>query len=172
MTGSAMQRHFLELADYNRWANRRLYRDAAALPPEASVRDVGVYFASLFATLEHILKVDRAWLHLLDGGALADLPPMPDVGDLARLTVAREATDAALIVRVESVDEAWLESGFAFSSTLEPWRGLTYRGSRAAMLMHVFNHQTHHRGQAHSALSLLGAAPSALDILVKGMLGE
>ena len=167
-----MQRHFIELADYNRWANRRLYRDAAALPPDASVRDVGVYFGSLFATLEHILKVDRAWLHLLDGGALADLPPMPDIRDLARLTAAREATDAALIVRVASVDEAWLESDFAFSSTLGSWRGLTYRGSRAGMLTHVFNHQTHHRGQAHSALSLLGAAPSALDILVKGMLGE
>jgi uncharacterized damage-inducible protein DinB len=167
-----MQRHFAELASYNRWANRRLFGDASALPADAPYRDVGVYFGSLFATLEHILRVDRAWVHLLEGGAIADLPPMPDVGDLARLRNARELQDALLIERVGSIDAAWLETPFEFRSLLGSWRGMTYHGTRASTLTHLFNHQTHHRGQAHSALTLLGVRPSALDILVKGMLGE
>jgi uncharacterized damage-inducible protein DinB len=50
---------------------------------------------------------------------------------------------------------------------------MTHVGTNASTLTHLFNHQTHHRGQAHTALSLLGVKePLALDILVKGFLGE
>lgn len=165
-------RHFAAMAEYNRWANRRLYADAVALPAEAVHRDVGVYFRSLFATLEHIIQVDRAWAHLLAGGTLATLTPRMPATGLDALRVERAAADEAFIARVAAIDTVWLDTPFEFASALPSWRGLVYRGTRSDMLSHVLNHQTHHRGQAHTALSLLGAEPSALDILVKGMLGE
>lgn len=124
-----MKRQLEDLADYNRWANRRLYADAAALPEHRLRQDVGVYFASLFATLEHIMKVDRAWHHMLAGGSIADLPPMQEASDFTRLRSAREAQDAALIEQVGAADAAWLETPFDFRSGLASWQGLTDRKS-------------------------------------------
>ncbi len=37
---------------------------------------------------------------------------------------------------------------------------------RGELLTHVFNHQTHHRGQAHDQLSQTELDPPALDYLM------
>ncbi|WP_336951597.1 DinB family protein [Sphingobium aromaticivastans] len=161
------------MARYNQWANLRLYDAAGELTEDALRRDVGVYFKSLYLTLEHLLRTDWAWTHLLRGHSLADMPVMVPPADFAALRFAREAQDAMIVEWLDAVDEDWLERPFSFTSALGSWRGMTFEGSHASTLAHVFNHQTHHRGQAHSALSLLGVAdPPALDILVQGMLGE
>lgn len=167
-----MKDHVARMARYNRWANRRLYAAAADLPDEARRRDVGVYFGSLYLTLEHLLKTDRAWTHLLRGGTLTDMQVLPVPQDFAGLRDAREAHDALFVDWMDGVDPGWLDQPFSFSSALGSWQGKTYHGTHASTLAHLTNHQTHHRGQAHSALSLLGVAPPALDILVQGMLGE
>src|SRR5260370_33783463 len=58
---------FEMLADYNAWANERLY-DAAARLPDADYRaDRGVFFGSLHGTLNHILIGDRIWMHVFTG---------------------------------------------------------------------------------------------------------
>lgn len=163
----------MELAQYNAWANARLFADAATLPEEALEEDVGVYFTSLFATLEHVLKVDRAWQYLLDGGAVADLAPARPMADFAALRAARRTEDEQLVRWLSAVNAAWLDAPFTFQSALPMWQGLTWRGTRASTLTHLFNHQTHHRGQAHAALTRLGIVePQSLDLLVKFMLGE
>ena len=54
--------HLRAMAAYNRWANRRLYDAASALPDEEYRRPAGVYFGSLHGTLNHLLVVDRLWL--------------------------------------------------------------------------------------------------------------
>lgn len=159
------------MAAYNRWANARLYADAARLSDEARHRDVGVYFSSLFATLAHLLQSDRAWRHLLQGGTLADMQLSPVPAGFEALQVARCALDDTFVAWMAEVDESWLASPFSFTSGLGAWNGMTCAGTRATMLTHIFNHQTHHRGQAHTALSLLGVAePQALDMVVKGFL--
>lgn len=159
------------MARYNQWANRRLYA-AADLPDAMLRRDVGVYFGSLYLTLEHLLKTDRTWTHLLHGGTLVDMPVTPLPGDFAGLQAARVAHDALLVDWLGDVDPVWLDEPFVFQSALGSWQGLTWSESRAATFTHLFNHQSHHRGQAHTALSLLGVDPPALDMLVQGMLGE
>jgi uncharacterized damage-inducible protein DinB len=173
MTGTAMQAHFRSMAAYSAWANARLLADAAALPEGAFERPVGVYFGSLKGTLDHLLQADRAWLHLLQGGSLRDLalPPLP--ADFAGHRAAREAQDATFTAWVQSLDDGWFEVPFEFVSGMQSWKGLTWRGTHGSTLTHVLNHQTHHRGQAHAALTLLGVKePNALDLLVKGMLGQ
>lgn len=165
--------HFRAMAAYNRWANMRLYDAAAGLPDEALHRDVGVYFKSLFGTLAHLLQTDRAWTFLLQGGALQDMALPAAPADFAALREARDAQDAMLLSWTEGIDPLWLGRPFKFTSAVGSWKGLVYDGTHASTLTHLFNHQTHHRGQAHSALSLLGVAePPALDMLVKRMLGE
>lgn len=160
------------MARYNRWANRRLYAACADIPDESRRRDVGLYFGSVHLTLEHLIKTDRAWTHLLRGGTLADMPPVPVPQDFPALRAAREEHDALFVAWMDDLEPDWLDGPFAFSSTLGSWQGLTWSDTRGGTLVHLFNHHTHHRGQAHTGLSLLGAEPPALDMLVQGMLGE
>ena len=174
MTAAAsLKLHFEEMAAYNRWANARIYGESASLTDEARRRDVGVYFSSLFATLQHLLQTDRAWIYLLQGGCLKDMALPSPPGEFAELQVARRVQDDALVAWVSRADDAWLQQHFTFASGLGIWKGRLYSGTNASVLTHLFNHQTHHRGQAHTALTLLGIKePQALDILVKGFLNE
>jgi uncharacterized damage-inducible protein DinB len=165
--------HFQDMAAYNRWANARLYADAATLTDEALNRDVGVYFQSLFATLTHLLQTDQAWTFLLQGGKLGAMALPAPPADLPGLYAARLAQDAEFVAWMDRIDATWLALPFTFVSGLGSSKGKSYAGTHASTLTHLFNHQTHHRGQAHTALRLLGVAePRALDILVKGFLGE
>ena len=59
--------NFRQLADYNHWANRRLYGAALEMPDEAYRRPTGVFFGSLHGTLNHLLLTDRIWLKRLTG---------------------------------------------------------------------------------------------------------
>jgi len=164
-----MKSHFQSLAAYGAWANERLLSDAALVSEEDLHRDVGVYFKSLFATLTHYLQTDQAWTFLLQGGALSDMKLEPAPTTLAELQSARGAQDTVFSAWIDTLDDAWYDQPFTFVSALGSMTGLTYNGTNGSTLTHVINHQTHHRGQAHAALTILGVAePKPLDILVKG----
>jgi uncharacterized damage-inducible protein DinB len=168
-----MKTHFAAMANYNRWANTRPYSDVETLSPEARTRDVGVYFGSAFATLSHGLNTDRAWAFMLQGGNLPDmrLPTLPS--DFPGLEVAREGQDDLLCDWMNGVDCDWLDRSFSFTSGLGDLKGMVYDGTYATTLTHLFNHQTHHRGQVHAALTILGVKElNGLDILIQGFLKE
>jgi len=153
---------FKQLAGYNRWANARVYEAALALPEEALRRPVGVFFGSLFGTLSHLLTADRIWLRRLTGEGEApariDAVPFEAVADLAR---ARVVEDARLIAYVDAQDD--FDRILAYRTT----RGDPHEQPIADILLHVFNHQTHHRGQAHGCCSILtGQEPPPLDLLI------
>src|SRR5690349_17982198 len=90
--------NFRQLADYNHWANKRLYAAALAMPEPQYRQRTGVFFGSLHGTLNHLLLTDRVWLRRLTGEG--EHPPRLDAilfedrGELAR---ARMAEDARLI---------------------------------------------------------------------------
>jgi len=164
-----MKSHFQTMAAYAEWANRQVYADATVLSDEERRRDVGVYFKSLFATLSHLLQSDRAWSFLLQGGTLADMKLPAPADTFEGLSAARFAQDTAFTTWVDSLSEDWFGRPFSFVSGLGQWKGHAYHGTHASTLTHVLNHGTHHRGQAHAALTILGVTePNALDILVKG----
>lgn len=157
-----MKPHFQRFAAYNQWANARLFDAAAALTDEQRHRDTGAYFTSLAGTLNHLLVADRIWMRRLTGvgethTALTDIP-FPDFSDLR---AARETMDARIIALVESLDEADFNEDVHYSNT----RGEPHHLPRGVILAHLFNHQTHHRGQAHHILSQLGQNPPPLDLL-------
>ncbi len=155
--------HFRPFAAYNAWANSRLYGAALDLPDEAYRRDVGVFFGSLHGTLNHLLATDRIWFKRLTGEGEA--PDRVDVilfEDRSALARARLAEDARIAKVVASYDEAALGSVVSYRTT----SGAAHEQRVADILAHVFNHQTHHRGQAHAALSILtGREPPSLDLL-------
>ena len=158
-----MRDHFLQLAGYNAWANRRLY-DAARELSDAEYRaDRGAFFRSVHGTLNHLLATDRIWMRRFTGeGEAPDRLDTILFEDLAPLRAAREAEDARIVAYVEGLDEAALAGTFRYRRVSTPE---VFEQALAPALAHLFNHQTHHRGQAHALLTgLIGRAPE-LDLL-------
>jgi uncharacterized damage-inducible protein DinB len=156
--------HLRNLSAYNAWANRRLYAIAADLPDDAYRQAAGAYFGSLHGTLNHLLVVDRLWLQRLTEEG--DVPTQLDAilyDRFNELRHAREAEDARLQAYVASLSPAELGLNFDYLTT----SGARKRQPRHEVLTHLFNHQTHHRGQAHAILTRLGITePPSLDLLI------
>jgi uncharacterized damage-inducible protein DinB len=159
-----MKSHFSMMADYNAWANGRIYGMARRLPDEQYRRDVGAYFKSLHGTLNHIMVADLIWLCRLTG--TGDHPTRLNAivfDDLPSLSAARQQEDQRIIAYVDSLSDAQLEETWDYR-TLD---GALQRQRRRETLAHLFNHQTHHRGQAHAILTALGVRePDGLDLLL------
>ncbi len=158
-----MKDRYLMFAGYNAWANRRLY-DAAAELSDADYRaDRGAFFKSMHGTLNHMLTADWVWMHRFTGQG-----PSPDKLDtiqheqLADLRAAREAEDRRISAYIDGLDEERL------SGTIR-YRRVTTLDEFVQPLMpaldHFFNHQAHHRGQAHSVLCSFGRRDLVLDLL-------
>ena len=158
-----IQEHFKLLAAYNRWANARLYAAALDLSELSYRLHTGVYFGSLHGTLNHLLLTDRLWLKRLTGEG--DLPNDLNAilyEDRIELTKARIAEDNRMVEVTGKYDETALRGRHSYRTT----SGMPQSQVLADILLHLFNHQTHHRGQAHACLSILtGGEPPSLDLL-------
>ena len=148
-----MTSRYTMFAGYNAWCNRRLY-DAAGQLSDADYRaDRGAFFKSLHGTLNHLLVGDRIWMARFTGEG--ELPASLDVilyDDFADLRTARQAEDAKISRYVEGLNDDDLASTIRYSTFVNP---ATIEQPLAPALDHFFNHQTHHRGQAHALLSSL-----------------
>jgi uncharacterized damage-inducible protein DinB len=156
--------HFVAMADYNAWANARVYALAAQLTDEQYRRDVGVFFRSLHGTLNHLLVADRIWnRRLIGSGEHPDKLNAIVCDDLPSLTTARNAEDQRIIDFVRGLSDAQLQAVWHYQTL----NGTPQQQPRYEVLAHVFNHQTHHRGQVHAVLTLLGIAePTSWDLLL------
>lgn len=155
---------FEMLADYNEWANERLY-DAAARLPDADYRaDRGAFFGSVHGTLNHILIGDRIWMYVFTGEGVK--PIQLDAilyDDLATLRAARRAEDVRIKAYIASLSDQDLAGTVRYSTIRSP---TAIEQHLAPLLIHFFNHQTHHRGQAHALLTgFTGEAPT-LDLVM------
>jgi uncharacterized damage-inducible protein DinB len=159
-----MKPHFEMFAGYNGWANRRLYEAAATLSEGQYRQDRGAFFKSVHGTLNHLLVGDRVWMHRFTGEGTP--PARLDLilfEDLASLRSAREAEDRRIVGWVRGLDEEKLAGLIRYRRVTGP-KDLVEQ-ALAPALAHFFNHQTHHRGQAHALLTGLGAKGPELDLL-------
>jgi len=154
--------YFRMLARYNRWANERLYAACAKLSPEEFAKERRAFFGSIKGTLNHLLAGDRAWMARIEGTA-HDIRSYDQIlfDDFASLARARTMDDARLIALVDDLGDDELSSVLYYT---------TISGARSEtptdlVLAHVFNHQTHHRGQVHDQLSQTDVAPPPLDLI-------
>jgi uncharacterized damage-inducible protein DinB len=151
------------MAAYNHWANRLVYDAAAALSEGELHRDTGAFFGSVFGTLSHLLTADRVWLHRFtgEGPHPATLDERP-YSTFPELRAARKIEDIRIIVYVDSLSTEQLESQISYTPLSMP--GLVQHRLSPA-LSHMFNHQTHHRGQVHAGLTGLGKPSLAIDLI-------
>jgi uncharacterized damage-inducible protein DinB len=155
--------YFQTLARYNQWANARLYAAVGQLDAAAIAAPRIGFFPSLLKTLNHIVVADRIWL-----GRLTDRPETALAGldqvlhtDFADLGAARAALDARIIDVVGGLTPARLGEKLVYKTMA----GQAHETPLPLVLGHLFNHQTHHRGQAHAMLSGTAVAPPVLDII-------
>lgn len=154
------------MARYNRWQNASLYAAADGLSDNDRRKDRGAFFASIHATLSHLLWADHMWL-----SRISDLPPPSTPlersvsyrDDWETLKHDRIACDERLIVWADGVTDAWLIGDLVWRSGL-----LKSEIARPKWLVvsHMFNHQTHHRGQVHAMLTAAGAKPQNTDLIL------
>jgi uncharacterized damage-inducible protein DinB len=154
------------MAQYNSEMNRRIYAGAAQLTEEQRREDRGLFWKSLHGTLCHLLWADRQWMSRLDGWPPNAIPNPQSptlIHDFDELRQARAEADAAIESFAARIDEAWLAEDLAwFSGGVKKQMTMGKRG----LMVHFFNHETHHRGQAHAGLTMFGVDPGATDLFV------
>ncbi len=156
-----VQRYPERFARYNAWANARLYDACANLSGAEYRGERPSFFGSIHNTLNHLLVVDRIWLGRIEGDPPAGLRLDTELeSDFEALWAVRRQEDERIIRLVDSLGPAGVEKVVRYDSS-SGVREDTVGG----VLQHLFNHQTHHRGQVHDMLSQTGVAPPALDLL-------
>jgi uncharacterized damage-inducible protein DinB len=156
-----LARHFRKMARNNAWANDRLLKACAALSASDFAAARTNFFPSLRETLNHVLTVDWYYLDALERGGrglsvFEPEIPYPEVESLAR---AQTESDRRLIAFCDRQTEASL----ADPVVIDRGESGLYAETVADTLAHLFQHQIHHRGQAHAMLAGTGVPPPQLD---------
>ncbi len=153
---------FAALARNNAWSNHRLYRACAGLSEAERRAERSSFFPSIDLTLSHIYLVDLYYLDALhEEGRWQEIYAMPDepFAGLSKLRAAQQASDAKLIAFCEALSA----DGPGREVVLFRPGGKRYDETISAVLLHLFQHQIHHRGQVHAMLSSTALAPPQLD---------
>jgi uncharacterized damage-inducible protein DinB len=152
------------MARYNAEMNRRWYAAAAQLTDTERKQDRGAFFGSLHATLNHLVWADRTWMSRFAAWEKPAQTIKQSIGlydAFDELRAARTDLDARLEAWSETLAQDWLDGDLVWFS------GATQkelRRPRAMLVVHMFNHQTHHRGQAHALLTAMGQDTSDTDL--------
>jgi uncharacterized damage-inducible protein DinB len=152
------------MARYNRWQNQNLYGVADALSDDERRRERGAFFGSIHKTLSHLLWADRIQMSRFSDvpkpeAGIKDSPSLyPDWDGLKR---ERAAFDHRMIDWADAIDPSWLAADITYFSGAI---GRELTRPRWLMVTHLFNHQTHHRGQVHCMLTQAGGRPSDTDL--------
>ncbi len=167
--------HYRLCASYNARFNRQLYDLVAGLPADVRTRDAGAFFGSIEATLNHILLADRIWLGRMRNSGL-EFPALEEADlvygfsslrdavapDFAALQAERIATDQVIMAWVEDLTDDALAATLRYPTS----DGTEREHPLWIAVSHLFNHQTHHRGQVTTLLSQAGVDPGVTDLLV------
>jgi uncharacterized damage-inducible protein DinB len=171
----AHKEQLLGFARYNSEFNRRLFDQLAALPDEERKRDLGAFFGSIHGTLNHILLADRIWL----GRFASTSPAMSSLhgaavvhefsslrqelcADFDELYAERLATDRVISNWAQELSDEVLAETMRYRTS----RGDPREHPVWIAVAHMFNHQTHHRGQVTTLMHQLGHDPGVTDYLV------
>lgn len=154
------------MAAYNAEMNRRLYAAAGRLDDATRRADRGAFWSSIHGTLCHLVWADQMWMSRFAGWAKPTVVQRDSAGmieDWNELRATREDADARIGAWAATVDADWLAQDLTwFSGSAQAER----RRPRTLLLMHFFNHQTHHRGQAHALITAAGEKTGDTDLMV------
>ena len=158
-----MHEHLTMMAQHNKWANARVSEAISQISEDDYHMDRGSFFGSIHGTLNHLLLVDRLWCgRMINELYPADRLDLIIVEDRDTYIRERAAEDDILIDLVASLSPEDLEGEISYSTLI----GFSATDKRRVILAHMFNHATHHRGQAHDQLSRVPMDPPPLDLMI------
>lgn len=170
-----MKQHFELLASYNKWMNVRIYAAAARLGPLEVARHRGAFFGSILGTLNHIMVADTLWLKrfAMHPCCAALLQPVMELAqpqsldqqlfeELDALAAHRIWLDERIGDWIGGLAEADLDNVLHYRNM----RGTEAHKQLSGVILHFFNHQTHHRGQVTTLLTQAGEDVGATDLLL------
>jgi uncharacterized damage-inducible protein DinB len=153
------------MADYNRWQNRNLYGCADKLSDQQRKEQRGAFFGSIHGTLSHLVWGDQIWMSRFAGTPRPKAAGIPDSIAMYEswddLKHERAVFDEVMIAWAEKLDPKWLEGDLTWFSGAA---GREVTKPKGMLVAHMFNHQTHHRGQVHCMLTQCGVRPGATDL--------
>lgn len=155
------------MARYGAWQNESLAAAADGLSDAARDENRGGFFGSISGTLNHLLWGDRIWMSRFASTPSPDRASIPEsvqeTENWAAYRAARTEMDARIGAWAEGLDPNWLRGDLNWFS------GATQREvnkPKSVLVMHFFNHATHHRGQVHAMLTAAGAQPDDTDLFL------
>lgn len=166
--------HIVLMASYNEWMNAKLYEAAGKLSPQELAADRKAFFGSILGTLNHIVVGDTAWLkrfathpagyRSLDSVRRLPAPVSLDqivFADFGALLTHRRMLDEVIKRWAAELAEADLPHVLHYANM----KGIAGQMRFSSLVMHFFNHQTHHRGQATTLLHQAGHDVGVTDLL-------
>lgn len=156
-------RHIRMLAQYTKWANQTLFDALQLLPDHMVTEDRKTGAGSILKTLGHIYVVDQIWKgHLLEQAHGYQTRNLSEVPPLKTLIAMQSASDDWYIDYVNALTPQMHDASLAFAFV----DGGQGEMTRAAMLLHVVNHKTYHRGYIAQMLYESSCRPPAMDLPV------
>ena len=150
---------YLTMAQNNAWANATLYAAISGLSAADFAAARPGFFPSLAATLNHIHEVDLYYVDALEAGgrgrSVYDRAPIAEVATLAR-------AQAAVDLRFTNFCAGLTQAMLIELRQTERADGMVCE-EVGALVLHLVQHQIHHRGQAHTMVVDAGIAPPQLD---------
>ena len=167
--------HVRRMAAYNAWMNAKLYDTAARLSAVELALDRKAFFGSILGTLNHIMVGDILWLKRFVNhpAGYPELDPVRKIAtpgalndmlfsELAVMRAQRDSLDLAIKAWAKAVTDADLDHVLHYVNV----KGLPFDRLFMDLVMHFFNHQTHHRGQATTLLTQAGVDVGVTDLLL------
>ena len=153
--------HAETMAEYNHWMNLKLYAVCAEISDEQRREDQGAFFKSIYGTLNHLLVGDRIWLGRFTGQLYVAQLRQEIYSDFNELRQQREITDQQILAWSKQLTDEWLSQSLRYKSASD---GTERMLPHWLLVMHLFNHQTHHRGQLTTLLNQLGHNLGVTDL--------
>ncbi len=170
----ALKENFELMASYNQWMNTQIYTSVAHLDAIELSKDRGAFFGSILGTLNHILVGDIIWLKRFSDhpsnyqslNTVRLLAPPTALSEILypefdMLFQARNKMDADIINFIAETSEKDYEYGLPYRNT----KGLPFVKKFGLLVNHLFNHQTHHRGQLTTILNQQNIEVGITDLL-------
>ena len=150
------------MANYGHWQNEQLLALCDALGDAERKKSNGAFFGSIHGTLNHLIYGDLSWMSRFEYSETAPIDPSDEFySDFNDLCAARRALDQRISEWADRIEQDWLAAPFRYSSRIT---GKNYERPTWLLVVHLFNHQTHHRGQLTDQLARLGVDYGTTDL--------
>lgn len=160
------------MARYNAWQNRQLVSLLEQQEPQELTRDRKAFFGSILGTLNHVLWGDHIWMSRFDGGSAPEAGTAPGTDLSATLSgweTERTWMDGRISLWAAALDTDDFGGDLRwYSGTV----GKEVARPLAECVVHMFNHQTHHRGQVHAMLTAAGSPAPVSDLVFMPEVGS